>query len=305
MTKVVKRIICVLASITVFFMVSCHKPSDIQPPPVVDTTLVNAMYPSTRVDYQGSNSRTEFKYEYDKDNHLIKYGLDDVSVRLIGSNVVNDNIYQKNANSVSVLSATRSYVFTLAGLPNTAVNIYSSVPTQVDITDYNKNPVTGATTSRVIGRWQFETGKDNLWTKEITSDGGGLNYNNSYDAKGNLKMIEFVSLSGPRAGALYNRLTVTSVDDKPSPFSQVKGYRAASYPAVYAKDYALAYCKNNPLQIIIENYDADKNAFVLGEQDDFTYTYNPKGYPASITINTTYFRGTTTHYTETFVYTYK
>jgi YD repeat-containing protein len=256
---------------------------------------------------QGSATYT-YNYEYDKENHLTKYYRDNIISYNIGTNqvdqVVTDYIFYQGA-TVPFSTSGYSFVYTLVGQPNTSVNLYTTAPTQVTYTYYYKNDISGETTSKPGGQLQFYNNKDGLPTKIITSDGGGKNTNLTYDDNGNLKLIEFVNLSGPRVGAVYGRLTVKSLDDKSSPFSGVKGYPTISYPQGYPQDYALAYCKNNPKQIISESYDVSKNAFVVYQQDDFTYTYNDKGYPTQIVVNTTYINAVTTHNTRTYNYTYK
>lgn len=301
-----------MAAFATSLLSNCQKKTgDLKPSPPVDSAIVNALYPVTQSFYDGNQSSYPYrnKLEYDKDNYLVKIDRDSTVFYNIGNNQVDQIVNQYNTNNSgkSVLSGTytTSYVYTMVGLPNTSVNIYNSAPTQVTYTYFNKNQLTGVTQSTPGGQWQFENNKDGLPVKQISADGVGFNYNFTYDDKGNLKKVEFVHLSGPRANALYERLSVTSLDDKPSPFSSVKGYWPISYPQGYNWDYALAFCKNNPNQTITELYDATKNAFVLYEQDDYSYIYNDKGYPTQITINTTYFTAVTTHYVRTYNYTYK
>ena len=98
----------------------------------------------------------------------------------------------------------------------------------------------------------------------------------------------------------------TGVDDHPSPFSAVKGYNVISYPQQFVSDYALAFCKNNPIQIIYKQFDYDKGDLETTEQDDFTYTYNDQGYPATIAVKVTSFATSgTTAITKNYTYTYK
>ncbi|GAA4325803.1 hypothetical protein GCM10023149_28370 [Mucilaginibacter gynuensis] len=268
------------------------------------------MYPISRAYYDGNTGYPViFKYEYDKDNHIKKFGRDSDVVRNIGTNQVDETISyfdQSPSGNIDLAKiSTTSYLFTLVGVPNTSVNFFNSAPTQVSWTYFDKNVKTGVTQSRPGGLWQFLNNKNGLPVKAITSDGGGRNYNYTYYENGNLKLIEFVDLSGPRAGALYYRLTFTTLDDKPSPFSSVKGYWPATYPQAYPWDFAWAFCKNNPIQINGERYDLNKGMFVPDEKDDFVYEYNDKGYPTKVTVFTTYYRAVTTNFTKTYNYTYK
>jgi hypothetical protein len=300
-----------LALCVTLFLTNCQKKvTDLKPPPPVDSAIVNAMYPATRAYYDGNTAYpTIFKYEYDKNNHLTKYGRDSSDMRFIGTNQVDETLYyydQAPSGKIDLASVSViSYLFTLVGTPNTSVNFNNTAPTQVTYSYFDKNVKTGVTQSRPGGEWQFLNNKAGLPVKAITSDGGGRNYNFNYYSDGNLKTIEFVDLSGPRAGALYYRLTFTTLDDKPSPFSNIKNYWAISYPQAYPWDFALAYCKNNPVQVNGERYDINKGAFVPDEKDDFRYEYNDKGYPTKITVFITYYRATTTNFSRTYNYTYK
>ncbi|MDR3697871.1 hypothetical protein [Mucilaginibacter sp.] len=302
----IKSTVYLLATCSILLLGNCKKNlGSLKPPPTVDSAIVNAMYPASVTTYPG-----ETKYEYDKDNHLVNYSRDSTVIVNIGANQVDQNVneYTTNSNGQSVLYhvSTTSFVYNMVGQPNTSVNIYNTAPTQVTYTYFDKDIKSGITQSRPGGQLQFENNKDGLPVKEISSDGGGYNYDFTYDSNGNMQKVEFVHLSGPRAGAVYGRVTITSLDDKHSPFSAVKGYWVASFPQSYQSDYALAFCKNNPKQIISESYDTTKGAFVVYQQDDFSYVYNDKGYPTQIIINTTYYNATTTQgVVTTYNYTYK
>lgn len=306
MKRFIKTTIYLFAACTVFLLSNCKKVSDIPQPPLVDSNIVNAMYPAVQSFYDGSQSAypTVYSYQYDKDNQLIKYGQDNLYTREISANAVAESTYDLGLDIV----ATMNYAFSMVGQTNTAVNIYTASPNQVGMTLISKNLKTGVTWSEPAVFWQFEYNNKGQLLREITSGDRGVNYDFSYDDNGNFKEIDDVKLTGPRAGAVYSKLKVISLDNKPSPFSHVKGYWAALWPQGHAEDFAGAFCKNNPIQMTNERYDPTKNAFVMDEKDDFTYMYNDKGYPTQITVNTTYYNAiatTTTHYTRTYNYTYK
>jgi hypothetical protein len=307
MKRSIRTLVFVFGGCTTLLLSNCQKKvTDLKPTPPVDSAIVNAMYPVTQSKNEIAAAYT-YKYEYDRDNNLVKYSrTDDVVTYNIGTNQVDINVNEyASSNHQLIHMSTTSFVYTLAGDPNTAVNFFNTAPTQVKYTYFDKDVPSGVTSSRPGGLIQFENTKDGLPLKMISADGGGYNYNYNYDDKKNLVKAEFVHLSGPRVGAVYERISFTSFDDKPSPFSAVKGYWEASYPQGYTWEYALAFCKNNPKQIITELYDVTKSAFVKNQQDDLTYVYNDKGYPTQITINTTYFNATVTHYLTTYNYTYK
>jgi len=280
---------------------SCQKkPSDIKTPLVVGA---DDMYPATKSFYDQGNGAypTVFTYTYDKNNKLTRFGKDSVLIREINDHGVLETTYD-----LPLWIFQTGYTYsTVNGTADTAVSLYTGSPNQVAIVSASKDLKSGVAKSSPSGLWNIFYNKTGLELKDVTSDGGGRNYNYSYDANGNLSEIDFVSLSGPRSGAVYSRLKVTSVDDKHSPFSAVVGYRFAAWPAAYPSDYATAYCKNNPKEITVDEYDADKNTLVPYEKDEFAYVYNDKGYPTTITVTKTYFTGAGSTYVKTFNYTYK
>lgn len=289
-----------IAACLLLLLSNCKKVSDIKQPPPVDGAIVAAMYPVTQ-SYLDVGGAYNFKYEYDKNNQLTNISRGNTLLWNIGTNQV-DLISNQYAQTLVHVSTT-SYVYTLAGLPNTAVNIYNSAPTQVTYTYYEKDVTSGTTTSRPGGVVQFFTNKDGLPYKMLL--GSDWNYNLTYDGNKNLTKVEFVPLSGPRNNIVSDRWTFTSFDSKHSPFSAVKGYWTISFPQGYTWDYALAFCKNNPKQIAYDRYDVDKKAFVPYQLDDYSYEYNDKGYPTRINISTTYYGNTTTHYSRGYTYAYK
>ncbi|WP_157278669.1 hypothetical protein [Olivibacter sitiensis] len=132
-----------------------------------------------------------------------------------------------------------------------------------------------------------------------------MRINYAYDNNENLKTIAW-SQKGVDSFIPYSRLTVTSLDDKPSPFSAVKGYQFAAFPMAYAPEYGLAFCKNNPLEIVEEVVDPATKQWTLYARTTFAYEYNDNGYPTKIAAATTYHTtaGASTFY-KTYVYTYK
>lgn len=306
MKKIIKTLVYALAGCTILLLSNCQK-KNINPKPIspVDSNQVQVMYPLSQSKNDGTNTYV-YKYEYDKDNNLVKYArTDNVVTCNVGTSQVDLNVNEYNSFKELVHVSTTSFLYNLVGLPDKPVNIYKTAPTQVTYTYIDKDVASGVSKTKPGGLWQFENNKDGLPLKSITADGGGFNYNYRYDNKGNLATAEFVRLSGVRVGEMYQRVTFTGFDDKPSPFSAIRYYWVASYPQGYTPEFALAYCKNNPKQIVTEIYDQVKNALVKYQQDDLAYVYNDKGYPTQITINTSYFTGLNTHYVTTYNYSYK
>ncbi|SDH18608.1 hypothetical protein [Mucilaginibacter gossypii] len=306
MKKIIKTLVYALAGCTILSLSNCQK-KNINPKPVspVDSNHVQVMYPLSQSKNDGTNTYV-YKYAYDKDNNLVKYArTDNVVTCNVGTSQVDLNVNEYNSFKELVHVSTTSFLYNLVGLPDKPVNIYKTAPTQVTYTYIDKDVASGVSKTKPGGLWQFENNKDGLPLKSITADGGGFNYNYRYDNKGNLATAEFVRLSGVRVGEMYQRVTFTGFDDKPSPFSAIRYYWVASYPQGYTPEFALAYCKNNPKQIVTEIYDQLKNALVKYQQDDLTYVYNDKGYPTQITINTSYFTGLNTHYVTTYNYSYQ
>jgi hypothetical protein len=300
----------IMSSVKIYFMAACmamslsncKKVSDIKQPPLLNPDIVNAMYPSIQSYSDGPQSYT-FKYEYDKDNHLVKYSRGNVVTWNISSNQVDVTVNEYSSSTQELVHmSTTSYVYTLSGIPNTSVNFYETAPTYMAYSAVDEDLRAGTTKSRAGGTVQFANNKDGLPVK--ITDGPDHSYTYTYDNK-NLTRIEFLRTSGARANPIYARISFLSFDDKPSPFSSVKGYWPISFPQGYNWHYALAFCKNNPKQTVTEVFDESKSAFVKSEVNDYTYIYNDKGYPTTITINTTYYGGVTTHYLTTYHYTYK
>jgi hypothetical protein len=286
----------------VAFISACGKPNNT--PPKQPTSGTDTLRPVSVSYYDGGNSAypTVMTYKYDKANHLIQYGVGDVLVYAVGPHGVVETDFDSSTSNIF----TTSYLYSLTSIQTDApVDIYNAAPNQVKIGLTVKNTISGTTTSEDIGLWQFETTKEGLPLKEITSDNGGRNFNFAYDASGNLSTVSFVNLSGTRAGAVYSVLKMGTMDDKHSPFSGVQGYPVISYPQQFDEDYALAFCKNNPKQIVVTSYDYDTNALKLYETDDFVYTYNDKGYPTTIVETMTYASGSPNVFTRTYNYTYQ
>jgi hypothetical protein len=303
MKKINKSGVFVIAAYIVLSLSNCKKVKDIEQPPLLNPDIVNAMYPVVQSYSEGSQSYL-FNYEYDKDNHLVKYSRGNVVDWNISPNQVDVTTNQYSSSSQQLVhTSTTSYVYTLAGIPNTSVNLYESAPTLMTYSAVDKYLTTGTTNSSAPRTVQFANNKDGLPVKVADSPDHGSTY--TYDDKKNLVKIEFVRTSGARANPIYVRLTFSSFDDKPSPFSSVKGYWPISFPQAYNWHYALALCKNNPKQSVTEVFDESKNAFVTSEINDYTYTYNDKGYPTDISINTTYYGGVTTHNLGFYHYNYK
>jgi YD repeat-containing protein len=296
--------IYLMALCALFLLSHCRKVKDIPKTPNLDTAILNAMYPAS-ISINNNGQLSTSNYEYDKDNHLVKFGTNTL-FSTIGTNQVDltYNEYANNNGQTALIHvSTTSYIYTLAGLPNTSVNIYNTAPTQVNYTYYEKDVLSGVISSRPGGVSQFFCNSDGQPTKVIDNNTNNVTY--TYDDKKNLTKMEVVRLSGPRAGALYQRTNFLSFDDKRSPFSAVKGYWPMTYPQSYNWNFALAFCKNNPKQTTTEIFDVVKNDFVPYETDDYTYVYNEKGYPTQVTVNVTYYTAVTTHFVYTYNYTYR
>ncbi|TSJ41039.1 hypothetical protein FO440_15000 [Mucilaginibacter corticis] len=208
--------------------------------------------------------------------------------------------------AVSTFSAEFDFVTTYAysGPSNAPVDIYTDLPAQRSISTYAKDNLAGTSTTNPGKLWAFEGSKD-LITKLFTSDAGGENIDFTYDANNNFKTISFTNLSGAQAGKVVASMTVTGLDNHPSPFSSVKGYPVFSYPQMFISDYALAFCKNNPTQIVYKQLDYNKGDLETTEQDDFTYTYNDQGYPATVTVKVSYIGPPASSITKSYTYNYK
>ncbi len=267
-----------------------------------NTNPFNIMYPATESFYEGNYSGypTVWTYRYDNNNNLTWYGQDSGYYREINQHGVNQYSYD-----LPLYIFGNSYSYSIANTLDSSVNIYTGLPTQVRSLRIDRDVPGEVTTTTPSGLSYWINTADGLLDREVTSDGGGLNVIYSYDDQKNLKGISWVALTGPRVGAEYARLKVVSLDDHPSPFWAVRGWRIISYPQAYPDQFGLAYCHNNPIQIIVEDYDANTGTYKPYEQDDFVYTYNEAGYPSHIVLTRTYYTTIVSHFTVTYDYTYR
>ncbi|RYY57284.1 MAG: hypothetical protein EOO09_03340 [Chitinophagaceae bacterium] len=252
-----------------------------------DEPQLNISYPIEVSRFDGNSAYPVVsKITYNDKNELVFFG--DI-------NGVYKEINAEGFNHIlpnSVFLGMRSYLFQ-------GGSIYDGHPTQISIDEFTKYP-NGVVESRHLDDYYRAYNPDGLLASELLT---GRTDSYSYDEKKNLKQILFVDNSGVGS----SRLTVKSLDGNPSPYVAVKGYSNASYPHSSPMDYALAYCHNNPIQIIVEGNDPRVNTvWKVTDQHDFSYVYNENGYPTSVTIKTTYFNTSTPQvFTQTYVYKYK
>lgn len=290
-----KKIIYLFVAFALLNFVSCSK-SGTSPSKQKGGTTATAMYPASMTLINGNTSQT-YQYTYDSDNNLTKYGTPGLYEIAITPHIVTQSSFG-TANDV-----INTYAY--AGPSNAPVDIYTSVPSQLTITTSNRDIAADKTTSYGSGFWLYTPSKDDKILQMGSSDNGGQTINYAYDTNGNLKSISYINLSGPQAGKVISTVTVTAVDNKPSPFSAIKGYNVISYPQYYAPEIGFAFCKNNPTQIILTQFDYDTGTLVPDEQDDFTYTYNAQGYPTQVNVSISYLGIGASHGSKTYNFTYK
>jgi len=289
------RLSAILIPVVLLSVLSGCKKSGTSPSKQIGATTIIRPVSSTFV--QTGGEPITYKYSYDSDNNLAGYGSVGEYEVAVDAHTVTQSSFSSEFDDV----ITYSY----SGPSNTPVDIYTDIPTQMSISMYNKNVLAGTSTTTPGYLWAFE-GSKNIISKMYTSDGGGENIDFTYDANNNFKTISFTNLSGAQAGKVVVLMTVTGIDNHPSPFSSVKGYNVISYPQEFVSDYAQAFCKNNPTQIIYKRFDYDKGDLEIYEQDDFTYTYNAQGYPTAVVVKITEFgTNSNTYLTKNYTYTYK
>jgi hypothetical protein len=261
-------------------------------------STTTSMHPVTSTIVQTGGVPATYIYTYDSDNNMSKMAI---------GNTYEVDITPHTVTQTSITSEfdiTNTYSYSAGS--NLPVDIYTTIPGQLSISSYSKDNLSGTSTTIPGYLWLMQAGKDNTIAQMGTSDNGGQTINFSYDANDNLKTIAWTALSGARASEVASTLTVTAVDDKHSPFSAVPGYNVFSYTqSMYPSDYALAFCKNNPTQMIYKQFDYGKGDLEINEQDDFTYTYNAQGYPLTVTVKVTYFDAAHTIINKSYTYTYK
>jgi hypothetical protein len=261
-----------------------------------------AMYPASETLSQNGGASTTFQCTYNSDNNLTKIISDalDYELDIDGHNVTQTStIYSNLTNLHTTGQVINTYEY--SGPSFAAVDIYTTIPAHVTIVTVNKDYVHNTMNTKQGLSLDFQGSKD---ITQMLTEGNGQHIDFTYDANDNFKTISWTNLTGFQAGSVNASMTVTAVDNKPSPFSAVKGYNVISYPQSDAPDYALAFCKNNPTQILYKQYDNAQETLVTTEQDDFTYSYNAQGYPTSVTVKITH-PGTNTTDTKSYTYTYK
>ena len=258
---------------------------------------LNIFYPTTVSFYDGNNSAypTVWKYEYDADHNLTKYGKEEDAYRDVSRNGANSFVYNYTFNNVQMTS----YAFLLAN-SQTGVSIYDGSPTEVSIDRFTKNLTSGVSNSEHVANHFFAVNVDGLILKEILPEANARNYNYNYDETKNLKLVEYTE-----NGAVYTRIKVSGLLENPSPFVAVKGYKWASYPQVSSADISFAFFNRCPTQFIVESWKASNNTWEVYEQDDFSYVFDENGYPTQVTAKTTYYpNGNSSVFTRVFNFTY-
>ena len=287
-----KKIVYLFAALALIHLSSCKKSGT---SPSKKNGSTTAMYPVSSTFVQTGGVQVTYAYTYDNNNNMTKMAI--------------GNTYEVDItpHTVTQTSITSEFdvvnTFSYSAGSNLPVDIYTTIPGQLSISIYDKDNLSGTSTTTPGYLWLMQAGKDNTVAQMGTSDNGGTTINFSYDANDNLNTIAWTQLSGAQAGKVYATLTVTALDSHPSPFSGVAGYNVFSYTqSMYPSDYALAFCKNNPTQMVYKQMDNNGN-LTPTEQDDFTYTYNAQGYPETVTVKVTYIG--TSQIVKNYTYTYK
>jgi len=291
-----KKIIYLIAAFAVISFNSCKK-SGTSPSKKNGTTTT--MHPVSGTFNQTGGVPSTNTYTYDSNGNMTKI--------VNGTNTYEIDITPHTVTQISISSefdVTNTYAYSAGS--NLPVDIYTTIPGQLSISTTSKDNLDGTSTSYKGYSWTMAAGKDNTIASMATTGNGGSTTDFSYDANDNLKAIAWTQLSGPQAGKVFSTLTVTALDNHPSPFSAVAGYNVFSYTqSMYPSDYALAFCKNNPTQMIYKEFDYGKGDLEINEQDDFTYTYNALGYPLTMTVKVTYFDAAHTTINKSFAFTYE
>lgn len=262
------------------------------------TSGAGVMQPVSVSFYEGNNAGypETWDYTYNNDNLLVKYGKENNWLKEIGVHGVTLTTY----GSFAIYST--DYAYSIANQLDTAVNIYAQSPSKLTITLNYKNLNTNSVTQTPQGYYiMTANARQQLLDMDFS---GGTAFKYAYDDKGNLSTVNFYQ-SGISGAGPYGRLTVNAVDDKPSPFSAVKGYNFIAWPVAYPDQYALAYCKNNPLKITEEDA-VPGGGWKVYRITSFAYVYNEQGYPTKVTVTTENpGAAVPTTYYKTYNYTYK
>lgn len=224
-------------------------------------------------------------YEFDNNNNLstIKGPTAD-RITNIGSNTITSNYITSSLS----LPGWRSIIYEASNIttqfPSKAfVSINDGQITTVNYETYfffynTKNQIikVGQQTDNILGDWEYDL--------DIY-----------YNEQGNVSALQYKWTTGPNI--ILPPVTVTAYDDKPNPYSAIKGlpYINANWNSSDPASIITALSKNNPL-----NYTSGSGSDIFKRQ--MTYQYNEKGFPTERkNVNR---NGSSTDYTffETFTY---
>ena len=237
---------------------SCDKDS------TANITPPNIPNPPTASCYIKTVTNTGFttSYEFDSNNNLstIK-GPTAYRITNIGSNTVTYNYITSSLSlpgwrSVKYEASDIKTQFPAKAFVSTNDGQTTTVNYETYFFFYNtKNQIikVGQQTDNIIGDWEYDL--------DIF-----------YNEQGNVTALQYKWTTGPNI--ILPPITVTGYDDKPNPYSAIKGlpFINANLNSSDPASIIIPLSKNNPL-----NYTSGSGADIFKRQ--MTYQYNEKGFP--------------------------
>lgn len=242
----------------------------------------DVMYPATLSFYEGSNSGypANSTFTYDDKHHLTYFGYNGRYTIVSGNNT--EQVILSNSDTLVLVNLFSGNILTGVGVDKINTNYMwkyssgSSLTGPVNTYFFMNTDATG----NFLGAYNGGT-----YTQYFT-----------YDNNGSLTFSKFVtnavgspnSSSYDPGGLEYDRITFKDYDDKPTPYSNVAGWRYISWQWSYPWQFYLSMSKHNPAQIIEESLNTNTMTWSVYSHSDLTYTYTDAGYPSQIKITTTY-----------------
>lgn len=269
----------------VLLFAGCKKTVTTTQPPPPGTAACKLITESTNL--LGGNNTVSYEYNYNTAGRIsmIKRFIGGSYHVLTDSTLIGDytivNYADLNDNWQKLVGTTVYEGSMFEALPAKAFLAREERGiTQTDVFTYfffydNKNRLktVGEQTDHVIGDWEYDL-------------------NIFYDDRDNVKSLQYVWTTGPRDQ--ITTITATGYDDKPTPFSGIKGWpfiMHANWNNNDPEPLLTALSKNNPLGYTM----------VGGFKREMSYTYNEQGLPVK-RINTNTNSSGTISYEETFTY---
>ncbi|MBS1663688.1 MAG: hypothetical protein JST68_21775 [Bacteroidetes bacterium] len=244
------------------------------------TNNTNVMYPATLSYYEGNNSAYPAKstFKYDDKHHLTYYGNEGRWTSLSGNGV---QLVVPGGYDTTIL------VYNFSG------NIYTGEVGQVE--SYYINKINGGSTTGPKSTYSL-IGMTAAKNTSAIANLGKVSQYLKFDGNGDVASSYFItnawgspnSTQYDPGGLIYDRLTFTGYDTKPSPYSAIPEYKFTDFPWSYPERMSFDFSQHNPGKIVEESLNQTTMTWSTYRETTFTYTYTDQGYPSQVKITTYY-----------------